>query len=246
MALVYIDGNDPWLLEYEVCDDLYREIMEQLTLRDREPRTSQAFASLSANIRLRLKQYSSQVRELKSKINDDVRQHTITVEEAERRTRQVEQLQSKDIQIQRLYETKTNDLALSRARLLGPTTSAFADGGTTSWGIDDDEDEKLIDVNVTVEDLKSQKQQLLQEQEQGLEQLSKIISRQKQIAQAIHSEVDNHNEIIDDLADHIDRTDERLIDGTRQVRTISHKDRIWPYWVVIILLFIVIIAVALA
>ena len=31
------------------------------------------------------------------------------------------------------------------------------------------------------------------EQEQGLEELSKVISRQKQIAQTIHTEVDHHN-----------------------------------------------------
>lgn len=112
------------------------------------------------------------------------------------------------------------------------------------------------------------------EQEEGLEQLSKIISRQKQIAQTIHTEVDHHNgkiisicsfqtsisssvvtnnfiffcipEIIEDLADHMDRTDDRLIQGSREIRTISRKDRVWPYWLIIILLFFTIIACALA
>ena len=62
------------LFEYEACDNLSREIMEQLTLRDREPRSSQAFVSLSANIRMRLKQYSTQVKELKIKVNEARRQ----------------------------------------------------------------------------------------------------------------------------------------------------------------------------
>ncbi|XP_014215143.1 probable syntaxin-8B isoform X2 [Copidosoma floridanum] len=197
MPLVYIDGNDPWLSEYDACEGLAREIMEQLTLRNQQPRTSQTYASISANVRIRLKQYSNQVKELMSKINEDRRQRTITAEEAERRMRQVEQLQSKDIQIHRLYESKTNELGMSRQQLLGPSTSAFADGGTTSWGIDDDEeesDDRMVEANVTVNDLKQQKQHLLQQQEEGLEQLSKIISRQKQIAQTIHSEVEHHNE----------------------------------------------------
>lgn len=99
-----------------------------------------------------------------------------TEEEAERRTRQVEQLQSKDIQIQRLYESKTNDLTLSRSRLLGPSTSAFADGGTTSWGIDDDDEEPLIDYgNASVSDLKDQKQQLLQREYLFLSKLVQLI-----------------------------------------------------------------------
>ncbi|CAB0032356.1 unnamed protein product [Trichogramma brassicae] len=43
--------------------------MEQLTQRDREARTSQAFASLSANIRIKLNHYSQQVQDLRYKIN---------------------------------------------------------------------------------------------------------------------------------------------------------------------------------
>lgn len=65
------------LIEYEACESLAREIMEQLTLRDREPRTSQAFAALSARIRIRLKQYNNQVRELRKKVNEACRQHTM-------------------------------------------------------------------------------------------------------------------------------------------------------------------------
>ncbi|XP_014225634.1 syntaxin-8 [Trichogramma pretiosum] len=248
MTLVYIDdGDDRWMVDYEACDNLQREIMEQLTQRDREARTSQAFASLSANIRIKLNHYSQQVQDLRYKINQARRDQLITGGEAERRMRQVEILQSKDLQMRRLYESKTNELALSRARLLGPSTSAFADGGTTSWGLDDDNDQtQLLNSQPTsVADLKSQKQQLLRQQEEGLDELSKIISRQKLIAQAINSEVTDHNEIIDDLADHIDRTDERLIDGTRAVRTVSQKDKVCGYWVIIILLFAAIVTVAL-
>ncbi|XP_058797530.1 syntaxin-8-like [Phymastichus coffea] len=248
MTLVYIDGNDPWLNEYEACDNLFREIMEQLTLRNKESRVSQTYASLSAQIRIRLNQYSSQIRKLKGKVNEAFRQRIITTEEAERRNRQIEQLMSREIQIQKLMDSKMNELAQSRSRLFGnPSTSAFADGGTTNWGIDDNE-EPLIDIGdrPSVSDLKAQKQHLLQQQEEGLEQLSKIISRQKQIAQTIHTEVDYHNEIIDDLADHMDRTDQRLIEGSREVRTVSRKDRVWPYWLIIIILFIIIIACALA
>ncbi|XP_033209690.1 syntaxin-8 [Belonocnema kinseyi] len=244
MALINFEGNDPWLLEYDACERLFREIMEQLTLRDREPRTSQTFAHLSANIRIRMKKYSGEVRQLKIKVEEASRQRNITAEEAERRTRQVEQLQSKDVQIQRLFDSRRNEMASSRAGLMAPSSSAFADIGTTSWGIDDDDDQPL-DIQVSVTDLKSEQKRLLEEQEQGLEELSKVISRQKQIAHTIHSEVDLHNEIIDDLADHVDRTDERLIQGTRSVQSISEKDRTWGYWIIIIILLISIVVVSL-
>ncbi|XP_015601649.1 syntaxin-8 [Cephus cinctus] len=241
MALVYIDDSDPWFAEYDACEKLFREIMEQLQLREREAKTSYAYSTLSAKVRLGMKQYTAEVQQLKVKVEEAWKSHSITAEEAERRTRQVEQLQSKDVQLQRLYEPRGNDTA--RSTLMKSSTN-FADMGTTSWGIDDDDDQPL-DVHISTDELKTRQQQLLQEQEHGLEELSKVISRQKQIAHTIGNEVDHQNEIIEDLADHMERTDERLISETRQVRRIDRKDRTCSYWIVIILLFISIITVAL-
>lgn len=65
------------MIEYDACEKLFREIMEQLTLRDKENRRSQAFGSLSATIRLRMKQYSTQVLQLKSKITEASKQHVM-------------------------------------------------------------------------------------------------------------------------------------------------------------------------
>lgn len=44
--------------------------MEQLTLREGEPKASKVYASLSANIRLRMKQYTREVQQLKSKVEE--------------------------------------------------------------------------------------------------------------------------------------------------------------------------------
>ncbi|CAL7941024.1 unnamed protein product [Xylocopa violacea] len=244
MALVYIGDNDPWLTEYDACEKLFREIMEQFTERNKYSKASQAYASISANIRIRLKQYNREVQQLKNKVDDALKSKTITVEEAERRTRQIEILESKDVQLQKLYDVRANNFASSRANLLTSGTSAFADGGTTSWAADDDDD-KPIDTQIPVTDLKAQQERILQEQDKGLEELCKVIARQKEIGQTISNEVDHHNEIIEDLADHMDRTDQSLINKTRQVQTISFKDRTCVYWIIIILLFICIITVVL-
>ncbi|KAL6448808.1 hypothetical protein ACFW04_000527 [Cataglyphis niger] len=247
MALVNIEGIDPWLTEYDACEKLFREIMEQLTLREGEPKASKVYASLSANIRLRMKQYTREVQQLKSKVEEAAKLRTITFEEAERRTRQVEQLQSKNIQLQKLYEPHTNDYVSSRASLLRAGSSVFADGGTTSWAVDDDDDDddKPLNVHVSVGDIVNHQEQILKEQDKGLEELCKVIVRQKEIGQTISNEVGHQNEIIDDLADHMDRTDESLINKTQQVRSIHSKDRTCGYWIVIIILFIGIIVIAL-
>jgi hypothetical protein len=65
------------LTEHEACEKLYREIMEQLTLRSREEKTSQAYARISSAIRLRLKQYSSEVQQLKDKLSEATASHVM-------------------------------------------------------------------------------------------------------------------------------------------------------------------------
>lgn len=50
-------------------------------------------------------------------------------------------------------------------------------------------------------------------------------------------------EILDDLDEHVDRTNTRVRDETRNVTVIDNKDKTCVYWVIIILLFISIIVV---
>ncbi|KAJ9594985.1 hypothetical protein L9F63_013707 [Diploptera punctata] len=244
MALVYLD-TDPWLTEHEGCEKLFREIMEQLTVRSREQKTSQAYARLSSSIRLRMKQYSSEVQQLKDKLSQASSSRSITLQEAERRSRQVELLQSREKQLQNLFNDRSSAYDATRSQLIHPTGYAFADAGTTGWGLDEDEAAGTSTQNLSVGDMRQQQQRMLQEQDQGLEALSKVISRQKEIAETIGSEVDLQNEIIDDLADHMDRTESRVRSETRQVTVIDRKDNTCWYWVVIIVLFIAIITVAL-
>lgn len=71
----------------------------------------------------------------------------------------MEQLQSKDIQLQKLYEPRA-DYVSSRTSLLRTGSSAFADGGTTSWAADDDDDRPL-DVQVSVGDLMTHQERVL-------------------------------------------------------------------------------------
>lgn len=74
----------------------------------------------------------------------------------------MEQLQSKDIQLQRLYEPRTKDYVSSRASLLRAGSSAFADGGTTSWAADDEDDKPLdVSINISVNDLMNHQNQVL-------------------------------------------------------------------------------------
>lgn len=56
------------LIEHESCEKLYRDIMEQLTYRQKFSRTSFKYSELSANIRLKLKQFNNEVGQLNEKL----------------------------------------------------------------------------------------------------------------------------------------------------------------------------------
>ncbi|XP_030746533.1 syntaxin-8 [Sitophilus oryzae] len=229
MALLFL-GEDTWLLEHESCEKLQREIMEQLTERQQYPRNSDKYGQISATIRFRLKQFNSEVQQLKSKLDTSV--SSITPAESERRSRQIEVLQTKSVHMKKIFDDQVSMKAMQERRnLLSDTDSewASASAGTSE--------------NLSVDELKARQQRMLGEQDTGLENLSKIISRQKDIAAAISNEVDFHNEIIEDIGTQIDRTDTRVRTETSHVGLIDRKDNTCGYWIVIIILFISIIVV---
>lgn len=57
------------LIEHDSCEKLQRDIMEQLMQRQRLSRTTDKYAHLSANIRLRIKQFNNEVGQLKQKLD---------------------------------------------------------------------------------------------------------------------------------------------------------------------------------
>ncbi|XP_032695910.1 syntaxin-8 isoform X3 [Lontra canadensis] len=73
------------------------------------------------------------------------------------------------------------------------------------------------------DELRQQQQKIIQEQDAGLDALSSIISRQKQMGKEIGNELDEQNEIIDDLANLVENTDGKLRTETRRVTMVDRK-----------------------
>ncbi|KAH1010367.1 hypothetical protein HUJ05_004671 [Dendroctonus ponderosae] len=236
MALLFLE-EDPWILEHESCEKLQREIMGQLTERQKFPRTHSLYAQISADIRLRLKQFNNEVDQLKQKLDASSGSNAMypfreTAAESERRVRQIEVLLTKALQMQKLFNEQLTEKRMEeRQTLLGPRSIDWDEysSGTS---------------RVSVDNMRAKQQEMLSDQEKGLENLSKIISRQKDIAHTIANEVDFHNEIIGDIGIQIDRTDQRVRVETERVGTVGRKDNTCGYWIVIIILLVSIIVVA--
>lgn len=87
------------------------------------------------------------------------------------------------------------------------------------------------------------REQMIQNQNEGLENLSKIISRQKKIALKISEEVTEQDEILDDIAIRMENTDGRINSGTQAIETFTRKDTSMALWMIILGLFVAILVV---
>lgn len=157
--------------------------------------------------------------------------------ERERRLRNLEKLSTKKIQLNSRFQN--NSASSTRSQLFDDATKRNKLYNES----DDEDDEPIINSNASMEQLRSEQKQIIKEQDQGLENLSKAIGRQKDIAIRIGSEVDRQNEILEDLADNMDQTHARITSSTRNVEEVSRRDSTWSYWLIIISLFVAIIIV---
>ncbi|KAJ8318316.1 hypothetical protein KUTeg_003407 [Tegillarca granosa] len=108
---------------------------------------------------------------------------------------------------------------MDRYNLMG-STAADTFGSGDPWGMRDEPEEFQ---GVSNEAIRQQQQHIIREQDQGLESLSHVIARQKEMATDIGNEVDSQNVLIDEITDHVDRTGERLIKETRHIRIVDRK-----------------------
>lgn len=121
-----------------------------------------------------------------------------------------------------------------------PTSSGWADDLS-----DDDyaETSRLIKNN-RANTYQSTQQNLI-DHEEGLDRLGEAIRRQKNVASELATEVDLHNEILDDIDTGMTNTNENLQKNTRNIRLISKKSSTFCLWFLIVLLAVVIVALAI-
>lgn len=92
--------------------------------------------------------------------------------------------------------------------------------------------------------MRSEQKQIIKEQDNSLDNLSKTIGRQKDIALRIGSEVERQNDILDNIGDQLESTSIRMGSTTQGVEEITRKEgSALSYWLIIISLFIAIIVV---
>ncbi|KAF7213276.1 syntaxin-8 [Nothobranchius furzeri] len=231
-------SQDPWLQNYDATCRLAQEVAENIHERNRQQRTGGNPAKINMTLRAslqKLKQNISQLREGLLRISSSRR---IMQSEADRRQNLIDDLLTREKQLNATFKGDATEPEPTRSTLMSGGTAASG-GSANPWLVNESEETK----GLTFGEIKQQHQRIIQAQDAGLDALAAVISRQKIMGQDIGNELDEHNEIIDDLAQLVDTTDSRIRNETRRVKLVETKSASCGMLVVIILLLIAIVVI---
>ncbi|XP_031821371.1 syntaxin-8 isoform X4 [Sarcophilus harrisii] len=207
---------DPWLSTYDSTCYIAQEIAEKIQQRNQCERNGESTTKLTVAIRILLQNLKEKITLLKDLLLRAVSTHQITQLEGDRRQNLLDDLVTRERLLQASYKNDGTEPDLIRSSLMAKTTNRIV---SNPWLFEEPEETR----GLGFDDLRQQQQKIIQEQDAGLDALSSIISRQKQMGQEIGNELDEQNEIIDDLANLVENTDERLRNQTRQVTIVDKK-----------------------
>jgi len=251
MALIDVDP-DCWQGEFNSAERLHRSILAEVGDRARQQRSSIAYTQATDSIRRLVGQLGTEVVKLRDGLANS--SGRLTSHEMNRRKDILDSLQRKERSLRDVVSEVSTGRGVARSQLLGGQ-AGLADLGTSGWGSPSVQEIKTVipnrsgvqetenTIGATNLQLRDNQEELLAEQDAGLDMLHEIVVRQKGMGQQIFREVTTQNELIDDIGDRTDNVNARLLATTGDIRVVNRKDSTCLYWITIVLLAIAIIAV---
>ncbi|XP_016980707.1 syntaxin-8 [Drosophila rhopaloa] len=230
MALV---DHDSWDIEYEGCERLRHQLLVHLNQRQQLNSRASEYDRLTASIESGLEQLSKDMKHLKVVLDNAITWETSPEEELQQRRIDWDRLTSQLREIREKFTKSSRSKDVTTA-----SGSAWQDQDLVSG-----QGSSSRDTALDVETLKQRKIEMLEQQNQGLEVLSATLSRQRQLATQLGNEVEDQNNILDNLANAMDRVETGVQRETQSIGQVNRRDSTWGYWLVIIALFVAIIVV---
>lgn len=224
-----------WLSTFGAAEQLGQEIMELINERNTLQRTGSNSSKVQSIIRIKLNEFAQIVKSLQNQLLKATSTNTIAQREMDRRQNQIDSLLSKEKQLNQAFKPTSNYKDNVRSDLFDD--DGF--GAYTSAG-----SSRPNDTEITVESFTQQQQTVMADQDRGLEELSKVITRQKMMGQTIGDELDYHNELIDDITQGVDKTTSKLQRTTAHTKKVTKKASTCCMMVVIIFLLLLIVTFA--
>ncbi|XP_062304434.1 syntaxin-8 isoform X1 [Osmerus eperlanus] len=234
-----MSSQDLWLQNYDATCRLAQEIAENIHERNRQQRTGGNPAKINMSLRASLQKLKQSISQLREGLLRASSSRRIMQSEADRRQNLVDDLVTREKQLNATFKGDVTEPEPSRSTLISGGGGAGG-GAANPWLVNEPEETRGLSFG----DIKQQQQSIIQVQDAGLDALAEVISRQKLMGREIGNELDEQNEIIDDLAHLVDKTDGRIRTETRRVKLVETKSASCGMLVVIVLLLIAIIVVA--
>lgn len=233
-------SQDLWLQNYDATCRLAQEIAENIHERSRQQRTGGNPAKINMTLRASLQKLKQNIAQLKEGLLRASSSRRIMQSEADRRQNLIDDLLTREKQLNATFKGNISEPEPSRSSLMSGGAGASESGAANPWLISEPEETRGLSFG----EIKQQQQHIIEAQDAGLDALAAVISRQKIMGQEIGNELDEQNEIIDDLAHLVDKTDNRIRNETRRVKLVETKSASCGMLVVIVLLLIAIVVVA--
>uniref|UniRef100_A0A3P9PSF6 Syntaxin-8 n=1 Tax=Poecilia reticulata TaxID=8081 RepID=A0A3P9PSF6_POERE len=209
-------SQDPWLQNYDATCRLAQEIAENIHERNRQQRTGGNPAKINMTLRASLQKLKQNIAQLKEGLLRSSSSRRIMQSEADRRQNLIDNLLTREKQLNATFKGDVTEPEPSRSTLMSGGAAA---GTANPWLVEESEETKGLSFG----EIKQQQQRIIEVQDAGLDALAAVISRQKIMGQEIGNELDEQNEIIDDLAHLVDKTDGRIRNETRRVKLVETK-----------------------
>ncbi|TMS23531.1 Syntaxin-8, partial [Larimichthys crocea] len=233
-------SQDAWLQNYDATCRLAQEIAENIHERSRQQRTGGNPAKINMTLRASLQKLKQNISQLKDGLLRASSTRRIMQSEADRRQNLIDDLLTREKQLNATFKGDSTEPGPSRSTLMADGGGASRGVAANPWLVNETDETRGLDFG----EIKQQQQRIIEAQDAGLDALAAVISRQKIMGQEIGNELDEQNEIIDDLAHLVDKTDDRIRNETRRVKLVETKSASCGMLVVIVLLLIAIVVIA--
>ncbi|XP_061472484.1 syntaxin-8 isoform X2 [Rhineura floridana] len=193
-----------------------QEVAEKIQERNRYQRNGESTVKLDVAIRFLLQNLKEKTDRLKDMLLHSVSTRQITQLEGDRRQNLVDDLLTRHRHLQASLKNEGTEPDVIRSSLMA---GGVRQGVINPWLMEEPEETRALGFH----EIQQQQQRIIEDQDAGLDALSSILSRQKQMGQEIGNELEEQNEIIDDLANLVDNTDNKLRNQTRHVMAVDKK-----------------------
>ncbi|XP_026159208.1 syntaxin-8 isoform X2 [Mastacembelus armatus] len=182
-------SQDPWLQNYDATCRLAQEIAENIHERNRQQRTGGNPAKINMTVRASLQKLKQNIAQLKEALLRASSSRRIMQAEADRRQNLIDDLLTREKQLNATFKGDLTEPEPSRSKLMGGGAGASGGIAANPWLVSESEETRGLSFG----EIKQQQQRIIEAQDAGLDALAVVISRQKMMGQEIGNELDEHN-----------------------------------------------------